>query len=201
MAHTWSPDHIVHVDLEGDRARASDGYSRYGVYLADRETEFAQPWDKDMSPMGPLYFAIKAWEVATPPVMAPGLVDWRPDLHTVKLGYDEEGHHLMATVELPLEHDRLAAKLPRTYQDWQPHRHWTDDPYQHLSYPGTRRDRPTVLTTVTIRHVLSSVTLVPPRRPTGRELVDDALRSVELSAAALNAELPEIIRTVQGDTQ
>jgi hypothetical protein len=187
------------VDREGDADRASDGYSRYGVYVLDREREFTDPWAADVQPLEPLAFAIKAFEVACPPIMSPGLVDWRPDVHTVSLGYDEDGNHLMVTVELPIKHSQLAAKIPYGYTDWALHRHWSHDDYQYLTYPGTRRDRPTVLATVKVTHVLAHVTLVTPGRPTGRPLVDDALRSVELTAAAINAELPEIINTVQGD--
>lgn len=198
MAHTWGPHRIVHVDREGDRDRASDGYSRYGAYVSARKHQFVDTYEGPEAPLEPIRFALEAWRIATPPVMGPGLVDWRPDLHKVTIGYDEDGADMMVTVELPLRHNQLAAEIPYSYKDWELQRHWGADDYQYLLEPGTRRDRPTVITTVTIRHILTSVTLVTPGRPTGRQLVDDALRSVNLTAAAINAELPEIIRTVQG---
>lgn len=201
MSKIWIPDPIVHVDRKGGEERASDGYSRYGSYVGAREERFQDHWAKpEQKPLDPIYFANVAWEIATPPVMSPGLVDWRADLHKVTVGYDEEyGRDLMLTVELPLEHHQLAAKIPYTYQDWdRPYRSY-EDGFQFLAQPGTRHDRPTLITMVTVRHILGSVTLVTPGKPTGRQLVDDALLSVEYTAATVNAELPEIIRNVQGE--
>lgn len=199
MSH-WSPETIIHVDLEGDRDRASDDYSRYGSYVGGRELSFQDQWAKpELKPSEPIAFAATAWEVACPPIMSPGLVDWRPDIHKIRVGYDEDGRDLMATVELPLEHHQLAAKIPYQYEDWARHNHWRGDDYVYLMHGGVRRGKPTVTALVTIQHILSSVTLVtPPAAPTGRALVDACLQSVELTAAALNAELPEIINAVQG---
>lgn len=199
MSKLWNPDRIVHVDREGDMERASDGYSRYGAYVGAREMSFQDAFARpELEAAEPVAFAATAWQVATPPNMSPGLVDWRPDIHKVTVGFDDDGKDLMVTVELPLTHRQLAAKVPYTYEDWTPHRHWLADDYGYLMEPGTRRDRPTVLATVKIHHILSWVPLVTPGKPTGRQLVDDALQSVEYTAAAINAELPEIINTVQG---
>lgn len=196
----WTQDRIIHVDLDGDRERASDDYSRYGSYVGGRELSFQDSWAKpELKPAEPIAFASAAWEVACPPIMSPGLVDWRPDLHKVRVGYDDDGANLMVTVQLPLQHHQLAAKIPYEYEDWNPHNHWRADDYVYLMEPGVRKGKPTVTALVTIQHILTSVTLVtPPAEPTGRALVDACLQSVELTAAAINAELPEIINAVQG---
>lgn len=201
MSHTWGPDHIVHVDRDHDTRNASDGYSRYGSYVGARELSFQDPWAQPKKePLAAASFALAAWHVATREVSSPPLVNLRPDIRNVALGFDEEGEHLAAVVELPLTHRQLAAKIPHAYADWNPYSGWTpgDDGYAHLSTPSARPGRPAVSALVTVRHVLSSLTLVTPGTPTGRPLVDDALASVERTAAAINAELPEIIRTVQG---
>lgn len=202
MSKPWGPNYVVHVDLEGDRERASNGHSRYGSYVGAQEEAFQDHWAKpELRAVEAIQFAAVAWEVASPPIMSPGLLDWRPDIHKITLGYDEDGADLMVTAELPLRHRQLAARIPHTYEDWGWHSHWHGEPYEYLVEPGTRRDRPTVITTVKIRHILGSVTLVTPGAATGRPLVDAALQSVELTAAAINAELPEIINTVLGEAR
>ncbi|MFC4328358.1 hypothetical protein ACFPC0_11020 [Streptomyces andamanensis] len=199
MAQIWAPDKIVHVDREGDRERASDGYSRYGSYVGAREDEFKDTWSRKLdAPLEPIAFAIAAWRIATPPVMSPGLVDCRPDLHVVDVGYDEDGTCLAVSVQLPLRHAELAAKIPYAYDDWSRVNHWSHSDYSYLEMPRVRCGHPAVTALATIRHI-PQITLVTPGPPTGQKLVDDCLQSVELTAAAINAELPEIIRNVLGE--
>jgi hypothetical protein len=194
----WGPDYIVHVDRKHDAENASNGYSRYGSYVGAREPSFQDPWEQpEKKPLEPIAFAIQAWQVATVEVSSPSLVEFRPDINKITLGYDEDGDRLVVTVELPLRHRDLAAKIPYTYDDWGTYHHWSSDDYAYLQQPRVRPDRPVVTTVATIRHI-PQITLVTPGKPTGRALVDDALHSVELTAAAINASLPEIIRTVQG---
>lgn len=199
MTHRWGPGAIVYVDRDHDARNASNGYSRYGSYVGARELSFQDPFEQpDKKPLDPIGFAIQAWQVASVEVTSPSLVEWRPDIHKITLGYDEDGDRLVVTVELPLRHHQLAAKLPRTYDDYKPVRHWMNDDYDYLEVPGARPGHPAVTTMATIRHI-PQIKLVTPGEPTGRPLVDDALLSVEYTAAAINAEMPELIRTVQGE--
>lgn len=202
MTHTWGPDTIVHVDRAHDARNVSNGYSRYGSYVEAREESFRDPWaePEEAKPLDAVAFAIRAWQVASVEVSSPSLVEWRADIHEISLGYDEDGQHLVVHVELPLRHHQLAASIPRTYDDYKPLRHWQGDGYDYMEIPPVRTDRPAVTTMATIRHI-PHITLVQPGKPTGRALVDDALLSVEMTAAAINAELPEIIRTLQGKNQ
>jgi hypothetical protein len=199
MRNPWSPEYVVHVDREGDTERASDGYSRYGSYVEARAyEEFTDKYLGPEAPLEPIGFAITAWRVASPPVMSPGLVDWRPDILKLELGWDEDGKHLVVTAEVPIHHGQLAARIPATYDDWRPYNHWTGDSYHYWTRPAVRPGSPAVTATATIRHI-PQIILVQPGRPKGRQLVDDALQSVEHTAAAINRELPEIIRAVQGE--
>lgn len=195
----WNSDTIVHMDRQADKERASDGYSRYGAYVLAREESFIDHIEGPDAPLTPIDFAIKAWEVATPPVMGPGLVEWRADIAAIRLGYDEDGERLVVKVELPLRHTALAARVPRTYDDWGVYRHWASDDYHYAEHPRVRPGRPAVTVMAGIRHI-PQLTLVQPGKPRDRALVDDCLRSVDLTTTAINAELPEIIRTVTGET-
>ena len=197
MKPLWSEDYIVHVDREGDKERASDGYSRYGAYVEAREESFIDHIEGPDQPLEPIAFAAKAWEIASTPVMSPGLVEWRPDIAKISLGYDEDGTRPVVRVELPLRHRELAAKLPATYDDWGVYREWANDLYVYAEHPRCRPGHPAVTVMAGIRHI-PQLTLVQPGKPRGRALVDDALRSVDLTATAINAELPEILRNVYG---
>lgn len=207
MPRTWHRDKIIHVDREGDRERASDGYSRFGSYVGAREVSFRDnfsggtpgkrtPYD----PLTPIEFAQAAWFVATPPVMSPGLVDWRPDVQAVTLERNEDGDQMVVVLELPVSHGELASKIiPHSYDDWTLVRGWGDeDGYARLEEPCVRSGHPAVTATVQIRHI-PTWSLVVPTATTGRDLVEEAIASVEATAAAINAELPEIIRTVRGE--
>jgi hypothetical protein len=63
-----------------DRDRASDGVSRYGVYLRQNADRFAG-WDESPVTCDPVAFTAAAWQVATSPVMTPPFVDCTAELH------------------------------------------------------------------------------------------------------------------------
>ncbi|MEV6401243.1 hypothetical protein AB0M39_41805 [Streptomyces sp. NPDC051907] len=192
----WHQGKIVHVDRTGDKERASDGHSRYGSYVGAREESFKDHFE-DNAPLDPISFARQAWYVASPPVMSPGLVDWRPDLAKVDLERTEEGDNLAVVVTLPLTHSQLAARIPYTYGDWERYAMWSDNGYDYLQQPMVKLGQPLVTASAEIRHI-PAWSLLQPTALTGPELVEEALASVEAVAAAINAELPEIIRTVLG---
>jgi hypothetical protein len=70
---------VCWIDLDDDRAYASDGVSRYGAYVRDHARLF-DPWQDapDGVTTDPVEFAIAAFRVATGPIMSPGFVRWHP---------------------------------------------------------------------------------------------------------------------------
>lgn len=192
MTHKWSPDEIVWVDRKGDSKRASDGYSRYGAYVADREMAFWDSREKTPTPLPPEQFAAEAWDIASNTM--DGLVAWRPDIQELTVR-GVTGGRLAVAARIFLRHDQLAADIPDEYRDWELASPAPVHGYLPLKAP-TGDEGTTVIANLRIDHVLSSVALVSPTALTGRALADEALRSVELTAAAINAELPQIIRNV-----
>jgi hypothetical protein len=89
------------IDRRHDRDHASDGYSRYGAYLAHRIDQAIADDDLD----DPVRWTAWCWSVATPPVMAPALVQTRDPVLGSVLWRDPDTGCLAATV-------RVAAPLP-----------------------------------------------------------------------------------------
>lgn len=112
-------DLLVWVDRAHDRSGASNGVSRYQSYLESREHLFQG--------LNSTEYASIAWQVATGPVMSPGYVEWRPDVHTVTVEHDEESR-LVAALELRLRHRTLLPNpLYSTVMqlaDWERERVW-----------------------------------------------------------------------------
>ncbi len=64
-------DRLFAIALPYDQDHASDGYSRYGAYLVQERRQFEL--DSEQSPAGVnLDYAVTAWRLARPPIMAPG---------------------------------------------------------------------------------------------------------------------------------
>ena len=137
---------LVWIDHEHDRASASDGVSRYGVYLRQRAA-----WFRDIDT--PKEFAATAWRVATGPVMSPGLVCMRPDLGGVTLGFDEGGEGILrATVRVPLPYHRVRGasdRLRYPIGDWHTERTWNPDGTRYEE-PRASREHAAVLVTAAV---------------------------------------------------
>ena len=91
------------IEHDTDRTAASDGLSRYGVYVRQRITGgFAECWDGTYEDRLAERFASQAWHMATTPVMAPPYADWRSPVLSARLGLDTDGGSdgLIATVEI-----------------------------------------------------------------------------------------------------
>ena len=134
-------DPLVWVDRAHDRSAASNGVSRYQAYLEAREEMF-----KDAEPIG---YAAAAWTVATSPVMTPGYVEWRPDLHTVTVQHDDDGR-LVAVLKARLPHrpllrHGLLSDLGKL-ADWQRERAWSAVG-EGYAYFEPRADRDALLIT------------------------------------------------------
>ncbi|WP_405776018.1 hypothetical protein [Streptomyces sp. NBC_01538] len=83
----WTPTALVSVDEDSDRERATNDYSRYGAYIADRPEKFHE-YEEPGTPLPAAEFAAAAWEVATPPILL-GYVNLRPDLERVTTAFTE----------------------------------------------------------------------------------------------------------------
>jgi hypothetical protein len=101
------------IEHEHDRVAASDGVSRYGVYVRQRiHGGFAECWDGTFETLLAERFAALAWHTATSPVMAPPYADWRSPVLSARFGLDADSGSdgLIATVE-------IATRWPRGLGD------------------------------------------------------------------------------------
>ena len=75
------------IEHKHDGMAASDGVSRYGVYVRQRiHGGFAECWDGTFEDRLAERFAALAWHTATSPVMAPPYADWRSPVSCVSWG-------------------------------------------------------------------------------------------------------------------
>jgi hypothetical protein len=200
----WTPTTLVYVDEEGDRSGASDGYSRYGVYLSQCPGEF-----HDESPDTPLMdedFAAAAWRVATPPVMT-GYVVLRPDVQSIEAVWaeDEDGNGSLAfKVSVPLWHGDLRSdRRPRhPWQDWttQYDLATRDDKYRRACEPDLKPGRPAVLAVANILISAADWDLPAPRHTSGRGLTDEAQNVVREIARRVNQHAGPMVAQILGDT-
>ncbi|MFD0386518.1 hypothetical protein ACFQ2B_40695 [Streptomyces stramineus] len=103
----WTPTTLVLIDEATDRDRASDGRSRYGVYLRQQEPK---RWFMDeIEARDPAAFARFAWTAGTGPVMSPAYAVVRPDLD-IRLTRAEEDGSLLVLIDVRLHHDALDKK-------------------------------------------------------------------------------------------
>lgn len=130
------------IEHEHDRTSASDGVSRYGVYVRQRiHGGFGECWDGTFETRLAERFAALAWHTATSPVMAPPYADWRSPILSAKLGLDADSGSdgLIATVE-------IASRWPRGLRDerghvggrswytWRRERSWDGEEYFRAPY-------------------------------------------------------------------
>jgi hypothetical protein len=186
---------LAWIDHEHDRASASDGVSRYGAYLRQRAD-----WFHDV--YSPATFVATAWRVATSPVMSPGLVRIRPDLHGITLDFDEGGEGILrATVLVPVSYYRLrGASGPIGYPvaDWQAEHPLNQDEASYHE-PRASRDRCALLVTAAVIVPINVGTLPvvdaddwdPVSRPLALAAVTELVHQVNAQAAGLVAALRE----------
>ncbi|MGP9023202.1 hypothetical protein ACT1U9_32960 (plasmid) [Streptomyces sp. BR1] len=196
----WTPTTLVAVDEDGDRERASNGYSRYGAYIADRPGKFHE-YETPGEALSADEFAAAAWEVATPPILV-GYVNVRPDLKSVSAGFTENGE-LLFKVSVPLWHGDLPAdRRPRyPWQDWTTQYDYAsrDDRYRHAYEPEIKGDRPAVLTVSTILIPATGWDLPAPQHTEGRALVEEAKQVVHEIARRVNEHAGPMVAQLLGD--
>jgi hypothetical protein len=195
----WTDGRLVDVDERYDREQASNGHSWFGEYLRLNAKLFRDAWQDEPAPVkDPAEFAVHAWHVATPPVMAPGYVRWRPDLSRVTLHRDEYDHSLYAEVHVPLRHSHLFTgqkRLPYSWRDWQTESDYGNGGYESLRDPG-ETGRPTVLASVVVRVPGRDWSLVTPTAYEGRTLTDEAQEAVSVVAKLINEDAGPIVARV-----
>jgi hypothetical protein len=200
----WNVHTLVSVDALYDRENASDGRSRYGAYLRQNASLFRDAWTDTPRPVqDPGEFAVHAWAVATGPIMAPGYVRTRPDLHRVTLHRDDYDGALYAQIVVPLRHGHISDSsrhFPYAWQDWQEDRSWEDnDGYSGLREPEPGKS-PSVLATATVRVPgYDWPGLITPSAYEGATLVQEAQEAVAAVVVAINAEAAPIVAKILGD--
>jgi hypothetical protein len=183
---------VCWVDADWDRARASDGVSRYGAYLRGH-TELFDPWGE--APNGitqdPGEFAAAALRVATGPIMSPGYVRWHPRVldYTVGHGGDPEPGRLVCQVTVAIS---LPVWLGSPWWGWT----------QYLGRDWCEPDdgRHAALASLALRWPLATSALPRPRPPAtpGEPNLRDATAAVAALVAAINATAGPVLATLEG---
>jgi hypothetical protein len=169
---------LVVIDEDYDRNRASDGYSRFGVYLSRRLPAVA---DEDPDVLtDPIRWAAFAWATGTPPVMSPGYLTWNDPIEEIHLGWDDG--RLAAEIILRTDPSTLLA-------GW---RTWERDHYGNLAEPWNA-DR-VALSRISLRTILDvSLPNAPGERGTQKELVDAAKGTIAVVAVAIDSTLAPVL--------
>ena len=170
--------HLV-IDDDYDRDRASDGFSRFGAYLAMRLPAVLED-DADVM-TDPVRWASFAWATATTPVMSPGYLTWTGPIEDIRVGWDD-GHLAVETV--------LRTRPPFDVRGW---RGWDRDRDGNHREPwyGDR----TALTRMTLRARLAGLRLPLPPEDSGcrTELVLTAKATAGVLASAIDDLLAPVI--------
>lgn len=174
---------LLVIDDEYDRTRASNGFSRYGAYLARRLPAVV---DEDPDVLtDPIRWAAFAWATAAPPVMSPGYLTWNDPIEDIELFWDDGqlGAEIVVRTEVPA---RLVG--------W---RSWERDGFGHLIEPW-HADR-VALGRVSLRTSLDvCLPEAPGRRGTHEQYVTAAKGTIAGAAAAVERLLLPILDALSG---
>jgi len=171
------PELLV-IDDAHDRTGASDGFSRYGAYLAMRLPAVADG-DPDVL-TDPIRWAAFAWATAAPPVMTPGYVTWNDPIEDIELHWDDGRLAAEIVIRTPLT-TRLVG--------W---RSWERDPSGNLVEPW-HADR-VALSRLCLRTVLNAALPDPPdQRATHEHNVRAAKHAVSIAASAIEKVLTPVL--------
>ncbi|MFE0460745.1 hypothetical protein ACFW1A_16000 [Kitasatospora sp. NPDC058965] len=167
---------LAHTNDADDQERSDDGHSRYGAYLRINASQFHD----EGYPLTAAQFAMAAWRTATGPVMAPGYVRIRPDLHHLAPeAAGEDYDRLALRITVPLRHYRLHPDPGIRFDDWQRDRSgWDDVRFNRLVEPDADR-RPALLASATLLvPVPLSLLPVPTQTRPGPRLTAEAKLAV-----------------------
>jgi hypothetical protein len=190
-----SPD-LVSVDEEYDRLSASDGVSRYGVYLRSRAHLFSD----EGAPLDPVGFTVLAWEIANSPVMSPSYVRRRRDVTAVTCRRAAETDGLVADVEMrvrwPAALNGLGALAG--WRTWALEEGRGDQP---PGYVEPSDDRPALLVTAHLWVPFPPEKLPAPRRARPGEVdVADAKRAVAAVCGHVNLAAGPVVAALRDNS-
>lgn len=169
--------HLV-IDEAYDQARASDGFSRYGAYLAKRLPAIVDD-DPDVL-TDPVRWAAFAWATATTPVMSPAYLDWHGPIEDIQVSWDDG----QLAVEAVLRTD-LRVNLPG-WRGWDRDRHGN-----HLEpWHGNR----IALARMTLRATLAELRL--PRPPEDARSRSDVVFTARAAVSAVAVAVEDVLAPV-----
>jgi hypothetical protein len=170
---------VCWIDLDDDRAYASDGQSRYGAYVRDHARLF-DPWQDapDGVTTDPVEFAVAAFRVATGPIMSPGFVRWHPRVYGYGTERNDQDGRLVVSVTLA-----TPAPLRLPGYTW---RGWERDFHDRFLEPEDRG--PVALARLELRWPLAVDQLHRPARPRvpGQPNLVDAKAAVAVLVGSAN---------------
>lgn len=178
-------------DDADDRASASDGVSRFGVYLRRYPRLFAS-WDGDGAVTGdPVEFAAAAWQVATSPVMAPPYLGWTAErLQSVTLTGSEHAPALIARVQVAVPRPAALADVAG-FAGWD-RGDWWNRGY-HVPDDAALSRRPAMLSSTLLVFCIDAADLHAPADAPDRLTACDAKASVKRLAALLDARVSPVL--------
>lgn len=193
----WTPTTLVQIDEATDRDRASDGRSRYGVYLRQQKPK---GWflDDDEA-RDPSAFARFAWAAGTGPVMSPAYAVVRPDLD-IRLTRAEEDGSLLVLVDVRLHHDALTKEHRPPYRiaTWETVHGIGDGDYPARIEPENE-SKTALLLTATLRVSGAAWDLWQPSGELeGEALTDDAKSAVRRLAELINEHVGPKVAALLG---
>ncbi|MFI9784650.1 hypothetical protein ACIHEI_14255 [Kitasatospora sp. NPDC051984] len=172
------------TDDVADRRDASDGNSRFGSYLALN----AHRLHDDGEPLSAQEFAFAVWRIATAPVMSPGYVRHRPDLHNITLTpYGEDMDQVALRIDVPLRHHHLVARADHRLTDWQRDVWATADGFTALTEPRPTGRCALLATATVLLPVPAHVLVTPTATVPGYEMTAQAKNAVAALVIWANA--------------
>jgi hypothetical protein len=182
------------TDDRTDRDLASDGVSRYGAYLDQHREEFHRNGGHAPPTVDTIEYALAAWTIACPPIMAPGYVSSHPRIQDVTVHWDDEHRAAFAV--------HIAAPAPTVAQALRsPWRDWVCDPWLDRWFDPYDNDRVTVLTTLIVRVPLEAHRLPAPRYQSGMARTETAKDAVAALCTVLNTELNGLLAELDTPTR
>jgi len=191
------------IDADYDTEQASDGRSRYGAYVRQNLSGFAECWDGTWDMALQVRFAAQAWRVATGPIMAPGYVRRHPRILSARLEYSYWDGSLAANVELitpwPQPLRQSSQWIKQIGHGW-----WHDWPMDFSDAYNDPSDedlakRPYLLASAALRFTVPSGQFAhpPSAEPAAEELTELASQSVAVLVTELNRIVVPVIQTLE----
>jgi hypothetical protein len=180
------------LDVAYDRDFASDGRSRFGSYLRDRASWWADDEPGDDPEWTRVRSAARCWDIANGPIMAPALVTTHPRVLAVTAAASEyDGRDLVLTARLVTGlPEQLRRALGGGWRGWQRQRSGIE---AWWAEPGDGYGRPVrmALPTLALSWPVPAAEL-PALRP-GVPAVCDAIGAVASVADAANRQLRSVL--------